>query len=58
MKELQSRIPPLFTELKKLAVVSRYVNSNFAKMGVFYSDIKVQSGDVVFLKVKNSISKP
>ena len=44
MKELRSRIPLLSPELKKLAVVSRYVISNVAKMGVFYNYAKFQIG--------------
>ena len=35
MKELRSRIPPLSMELIKLIMVSRYVTSNAAKMGLF-----------------------
>ena len=44
MIELNERNQPLFTELKKLALVSRYVVSNVAKMGVFHTsaNFKIQ----------------
>ena len=34
---LNERNQPLFTELKKLALVSRYVILNVAKIGVFHT---------------------
>ena len=37
MIELHTGNQTLFTELKKLAVVLRYVISKFVKMGVFHS---------------------
>ena len=37
MIELNQRNQTLFTELKKLALVSRYVVSNVAKIGVFHT---------------------
>ena len=35
--DLNERNQPLFTELKKIALVSRYVVSNVAKIGVFHT---------------------